>query len=158
MLPLLAKSSAASGLAQNKWTPIVMGVIVVGVGIGGYFLVKRGLCAVGLATCRSDRKLARLQAKFKKEEALNPNYYQAPRLTITHNLAKVKADELNSALWGADDEDAVYAILRSAKTKDNMSLISKYYALRHDQSLSDNLGYEMGSEEEIERMLEVLKY
>jgi hypothetical protein len=158
MLPLLVAGAANSNLAKNKWTPVVIGVLVVGGCVVSYILVKKVLCGIGLATCRSDRKLAKLVDKFNDSDSLNPNYYQASQITMTHDLAKIKADEMYDALWGADDEDAVYSLMRSAKSKDNMSLISKYYGLRQGQSLADNLGYEMGSEEELKRMLEILRY
>lgn len=157
MLPLLA-AGAGSNLAKNKWTPVVIGVLVVGGGIVSYILVKKVLCGIGLASCRSDRKLAKLVDRFNDVDALNPNFYKASQITMSHDAAKIKADELYDALWGADDEDAVYSIMRSAKSKNNMSLISKYYSLRQGQSLADNLGYEMGSKEELERMLEILRY
>lgn len=155
---MLGAAAMNSDAAKNKWTPVVIGVLVVGGTVLGFFLVKRGLCAIGLATCSYHRRLARLQNRLKENKALDPTYYKAENITITHFFAKEKADELWDALWGADDEDEVYSILRSAKSKDNMSLISKYYTIRHDSSLADNLSYEMGSKEEVQRMLEILQY
>ena len=77
---------------------------------------------------------------------------------MSHDAAKIKADEMYDALWGLDDEDAVYSIMSSAKSTHNMSLISKYYGMRKGESLADNLGYEMGAEDELDRMLEILRY
>jgi hypothetical protein len=93
-----------------------------------------------------------------KLDAFNPNFYQSSMLTITHNNAKIRADELNSA-FGVfnDDEEGVYSVLRQVGTENNMSLVSKYFEQRHNSSLVDQLAYYLDDEDEAKRMLLIAK-
>ena len=155
----LAKAAVASKLAENKWTPIILGVVIIGGVVGTYFLAKKGLCMVGLAECATDRRANRTLKKLQGLDAFNPNYYNNTRLTISHESAKIKADELeNSFGFFNDDEEGVYRILQSVRTPDDMSLISKYYALRHDSSVVDDLSYYLDDEIEAKRMWEITKH
>ena len=156
--PIIA-AAAASKMAENKWTPIVIGVLIVGGAVGTFFLAKRGLCAIGLAECASQRKAKRTLKKLQGMEAFNPTYYQNTQLTITHQNAKIKADELEDAFgfWN-DDEEGVYRSLQSVKSADDMSLISKYYGLRHESSLVDDMSYHLGDEDEAKRMWSIVKH
>lgn len=151
-------AAAAGKMAENKWTPIVLGVLIVGGVVGTFFLAKRGLCAVGLAECATDRRANRALKKLQALDAFNPNYYQSSRLTITHDNAKIKADELHKAFgfWN-DDEEQVYGVLRQVGTVDNMSLVSKYYQIRQGSSLVDELAYYLDDEDEAKRMLMIAK-
>ena len=151
-------AATASGLAQNKWTPVVAGVLIVGIVAIVYFGVARPiLCKTGVLNCRKNKRRKKLEDKVKRSDALNPNFYRASQVTMTHFAAKVAADELEDDLSGADDEEAVFGILQSAKSTNNMSLISHYFQLRHGESLADRLTYDMGSEEELDRMLEIIE-
>lgn len=152
-------AAAAHGLAQNKWTPIVAGVVIIGVSAVAYFgIIRPIMCRTGIAkNCGSDKRRKKLEERLKKSDGFNPNFYIASKLTITHQRAKEIADKLNKALSGADDEEAVYALLADAKNLNNLSLISYYYQMRHKQSLVDNLAYDMGSEEELQRMVSIVQ-
>lgn len=156
--PIVA-AAAAGKMAENKWTPIVLGVIIIGGAVGTFFLAKRGLCAVGLAECGYQRRAKRTLKKLQKLDAFNPNYYQNQRLTITHNNAKIKADELEDSFgfWD-DDEEKVYGVLSSIKSPDDMSLVSKYYGIRHGVSLVDEMGEQLGDEDEAKRMWQIVKH
>lgn len=149
---------AAGKMAENQWTPIVLGVLIVGGAIGAYFLAKQGLCAVGLAECATDRRANRTLKKIQGLQAFNPNFYQNARLTISHNAAKVKADEINDA-FGVfnDDEEQVYRVLSSVSNPHDMSLIAKYYSLRHGSSMVDDMSYYLDDENEAKRMWEITK-
>ena len=149
----------ASKASENKWTPIVLGVLVVGGVVGTFFLAKRGLCAIGLAECATHRRAKRTLKKIQELDAFNPNYYQNTRLTITHNSAKIKADELEDA-FGVfnDDEQQVYRVLQSIKSADDMSLVSKYYSIRHGSSMVDDMSYYLDDEDEAKRMWEIVKH
>lgn len=157
-LPIVA-AAAAGKIAQNKWTPIVLGVIIIGGVLGTYFLVKKGLCVVGLAECSSDRKADRILKKLQALDAFNPNYYNNTRLTISHESAKIKADDLKKSFgFFNDDEEGVYRVLQSINTPDDMSLVSKYYALRHGSSVVDDLSYYLDSDDEAARMWSITKH
>lgn len=158
-MPNLAAASAANKLAQNKWTPVVTGVLVVGAVVGTFFLAKRGLCAIGLAECATDRRAKRTLKKIQEMDAFNPNYYQNTRLTITHHNAKVKADELEDAFgFFNDDEEQVYRVLQSIKSADDMSLVAKYYGIRHGSSMVDDMSYYLDDEDEAKRMWQIVKH
>jgi hypothetical protein len=154
-----AAAGAAQGLASNKYTPIVIGVLIVGGAVGTYFLAKRGLCAIGLAECATDRRAKRTLKKLQKLDAFNPNFYKNTQLTISHNAAKIKADELEDAFgfWN-DDEEGVYRVLQSIATPDDMSLVSKYYGIRHESSLVDDMSYHLDDEDEAKRMWTIVKH
>jgi len=147
MNPLLV-----SKLAQNKTLPIVLGVLVVGVVGFSLWKGKRIMCSLGLATCDSNYRKRLSDLKF-----LYPNYYDATKISITHQQAKVISDEIESSLNGADDEEEVYASLQKAKTRNNISLVSKYFSQRHSESMIDRIAYDMGSKDEMVRVMKILK-
>ena len=155
---MLGAITGSTELAKNKWTPIVLGVVILGVAAVAYFGVVRPiLCKTGIATCSGDRRRKKIEEKLKNSDSFNPNFYQASKITMSHTQAKTIADKIEKALSGADDEEAVYGLLRDAKNANNLSLISFYYNQRHQQSLVDNLIYDMSSEEELQRILNIIQ-
>ena len=140
-------------------TPINLLYLLIGAVIGTVYLAKKGLCKIGLAECATDRRAKRTLKKLQGLEAFNPNYYQNTKLTISHQGAKIKADELESAFgFFNDDEEKVYRVLQSIKTPHDMSLVSKYYSIRHDSSVVDSLSYYLDDEDEAKRMWSITKH
>jgi hypothetical protein len=158
MVAQMAAADAAGKLAQNKWTPIVLGIVIVGGATLSFFAMRAVLCKLEVIECATDRRAKRALNKLMKLDAFNPNFYQSSMLTITHNNAKIRADELNSA-FGVfnDDEEGVYSVLRQVGTENNMSLVSKYFEQRHNSSLVDQLAYYLDDEDEAKRMLLIAK-
>lgn len=159
MIGMMAGAGAAEGLAKNKWTPIVVVGGVVGVIALVYFGIYRPvMCKFGVIECADDKKIKALKVKIQRNEGFNPNFYDATKLTISHDLAKETADKLYDALYGNDDEEAVYSLLASAKNINNLSLVSKYYFQRKGVSLVDNLVGDMDSLEELTRTYDIIQY
>ena len=155
--PLIA-AAAAGKLAENKWTPVIIGGVVVGVVALAYFGVyKPILCKFGVVECKSSKQNDKIEGELLSHKALNPNFYQARYITISHEFAKSLADDIEDALSGiGDDEDAVYSVIKSSGSEHNMSLISHYYKIRHQEDLSARIIRDFNSDER-KTVLELLK-
>lgn len=154
MNPLLLNS-----VAKNKTAPIVIGVLIVGGALIGYFgIVKPILCKLNISSCRSDRKRDKDIEKLLSLDHFDPNYYNSSRLRISHFRAKELADQLDDAISGAGtDEESLYGALREANNPDDLSLVSKYYNVRHQTSLVDRIINDL-DDDEIRQVLITLGY
>jgi hypothetical protein len=145
-------------VAKNKTAPIVLGVLIVGLGFLSYFgVVKPILCKLNISDCRSDRQRKRNIEKLLSMNAFDPNFYRADMITISHFRAKELADQLDDAISGSGtDEDSLFGALREAKNPNNLSLVSKYYGVRKGMSLVDRIINDL-NDNELNQVLTTLK-
>ena len=155
----MAGASAISGLAQNKWTPIVLGVVVLGGVALLYFGVFRpAMCKLGLATCRTDEKKAKLIQDIVKFDGFNPNYYNPASITIDPTRAKILADNVDDAMGlFNDNEEIIYGILREIGNKNNLSLISKEFKIRHGEGMGEFITNKINGDEELKTIWNILQ-
>jgi hypothetical protein len=152
--PLVA-ASAVDGLSKNKATPIVLGVLILGSTIGGFFLVRGMLKKLGIIEDKEDVKFIK---KLTTLNHFNPNFYQPNRLSISSFRAKELADIMDSSISGVGtDEEELYGAIREASNPHDMSLVSKEYMIRHEKSLIDSIISELNKREK-ERVLKTLGY
>jgi hypothetical protein len=158
---MLAQAAIADNLTKNKYFPIVAGVLIIGiVGIAYFGVARPIMCKVGVMECRDERRRKKVEKQIREFKGFDPNFYKATQLTIGHDLAKKYADDLKDSYGGIftnDDEEKVYSILQSFKNKHNASLVSKYYVMRHNKALVDDVLDHMGSDTEVERISEIIK-
>lgn len=88
----------------------------------------------------------------------DPNYQYTHQVTITHERAKILADQIYDAGgYINDDEGAILSALSEAGTKANLSRISHYFAQRHSKSMGDYITYYMDDRSETKQLIDVLK-
>ncbi len=154
MNPLLLNS-----VAKNKTAPIVIGALIVGGALIGYFgIVKPILCKLNISSCRSDRRRDKDVEKILSLNHFDPNFYRSDMVSISHFRAKELADQLDDSISGAGtDEDSLFGALREAKSPNNLSLVSKYYGVRQGMSLANRIVSDL-SDDEIGQVLTTLGY
>ena len=152
--PLVA-AAAVEGLSKNKATPIVLGVLILGSTIGGFFLVRGMLKNLGIIEDKEDIKI---NEKLIKLNHFKPNFYSPTRTTIQSYRAKEIADIFEKAASGVGtDEEGLYGAVREASNPHNMSLVSKEYMIRYEESLIDVIIDEFNKNEK-KRLLKTLGY
>jgi hypothetical protein len=139
----LIAASAAKGVAESKYGPLIIVGTIVGVAAIAYFGIYRGLirpklCSTGILDCETkEQRLARKIARF---EGFSSSYYDPTKTTITPTAAKVKADQINDAFgFFNDNESLLYGALDSVGSKANLALVSIVYFDRHGISLPDDI-------------------
>lgn len=128
-------AAAVGGLAQNKYTPIVIGVLVVGVVAVGYFGVYRPLGKkLGFVKTKDDKEADKLEdlSFFNPELAKS----HPSRVTISENRANTLAKIIyDSDGWFNDDEDNVNGAFREMGSKYNLSYVSQVFINRYNKDL-----------------------
>tara|TARA_Y100000592_G_scaffold101114_1_gene185621 strand:+ start:13846 stop:14343 length:498 start_codon:yes stop_codon:yes gene_type:complete len=140
MVQKVIATELASNVAKNKATPyIIGGVILVSLGLTYFGIVRPLLCFFKVLDCgrsKSEKQLFELKA-------FNPQVANVSNTTISHDLAKNLAEQIEEALgyswnpttWVDDDEDALFGAIQRAGSVSNMSLVSRYYESMYDESL-----------------------
>ena len=136
-VPQLIAADAVGKVASNKATPIVLGIIILGAGIGSYFLVWKPLLGfLGVIDSEDDK----LEVDVMKLKAFDPNFSDPTKVTLTSQGAKDIAETLyDSVSWYSDNEDKIYNALMSAGTNHNMSTVSRFFAAKYNKALSSYL-------------------
>ena len=71
MVGAVAGAKAVEGLSQNKATPyIIGGIILVGIGITYFGVIRPILCKTGIADCKSSKKIRDIMSY----KGFDPNY------------------------------------------------------------------------------------
>ena len=130
----IAGAKAVGKIAENKYTPIVLGVVVLGGGLISYFLVvKPVLQAIGILESKDDK----LEQELMEMKAFNPNFSNPTKVSIAPDRAKDLADILyNSISWYNDREDKIYNAIQQAGSNHNMSVVSRYFGIKYGEALS----------------------
>ena len=151
----LAGQQAVEGLAKNKATPYIIGsVILIGLGLTYFGVVRPILCATGVSDCKKGEKL-RETMSYK---GFDPNYSRPSKVTISHGRAKQLAQQIyKSGGIFNDDEGGFYSALEEAGSADNLSLIARMFSAKHKKSLADYITYYLDDADEIERVKDILK-
>jgi hypothetical protein len=88
----------------------------------------------------------------------DPNYQYSHNVTITHERAKILADQIyNAGGLINDDEGAILSALSESGTKANLSRVSHYFAQRHSQSMGDYITWYMDDKSETKQLIDVLQ-
>lgn len=153
-MPTLVAAKAVEGLAQHKATPyLIGGLVLTGLGLMYYFVLRPVLCLTGKVTCKGDKKALDIM----KYKGFDPNYYRPLKVTLSAQRAKELADQLyDAAGWLNDDEGRLYSALEQAGSADNLSFIAKMFAIRHGRSLAEHLTEHMGSAAEMQRIKDII--
>lgn len=157
--PLIA-ASAAKGLAENKYSPFIVGGLIVGIGAIAYFGIYRGLvrprlCSSGILECET--KGMKLDRKIAEFDGFNPTYYEPFNLTISYEKAKALRNQIRDAIKGAGtNEESLFSAIQSVGSKHNLSLVSKEYQAQYGTSLADSINDDTSYTEK-KRILDILK-
>ena len=147
-------AQAIEGLSKNKAAPYVIGgVVIIGLGIAYFGVIKPVLCSFGVMECKKDKKIRDLMSY----KGFDPNYSNPSRTTISHARAKQLAIKLYRAgnLFN-DNEGAFYAVLEEAGSADNLSLISRMFTAKTGGSLAEHITYYMDDARELERIKDII--
>ena len=141
MVGKMIVGEAVSGVAKNKYTPWIIGGLVVGGTALAYFgIIKPVLCFTGVySNCKEDKD----ELGIISLDAFNPKLANPRNISITHDKAKQLAEQIHDAIdttinpvsWFDDDEEAVYGAISSAGTIPNVSLVSRMYEAMYGDSL-----------------------
>jgi|DEB0MinimDraft_10_1074344.scaffolds.fasta_scaffold02741_10 hypothetical protein len=152
--PLVA-AAAVDGLSKNKATPYVIGGLILVSTVGGFLLVRGTLKKLGII---EDKEDTRINEKLSKLNHFKPNFYNPIKTTIDPFRAKQIAYVFEKAASGVGtDEEALYGAVREAANPHNMSLVSKEYMIRYEESLIDVIIEEFNKNEK-KRLLKTLGY
>jgi len=153
-VPLVA-GAVAQGLSKNKATPYILGGLILVTTVGGFLIVRSALKKLGLI---EDKEETRINQKLTKLDHFNPNFYSPIKTTIDSFRAKEIADIFEDSTSGIfTDEEELYGAVREASNPHNMSLVSKEYMRRHDESLIDVIIKNLNKNEK-KRLLKTLGY
>ncbi|MBQ21676.1 MAG: hypothetical protein CMD31_13055 [Flavobacteriales bacterium] len=142
------------GLARNKATPyIIGGVVLVGLGLTYFGIVRPILCATGIADCKKGKKMRSIMSY----KGFDPNYSRQGKVTISHDRAKKLAEQLyDSGGVFNDDEGGFYSALEEAGNADNLSLIARMFAAKYKKSLAEYITYYMDDAREMQRIKDII--
>ena len=154
MVGAIAGAKAAEGLAQNKATPyIIGGVVLVGLGLTYFGIVRPILCATGVADCKKGKKMRDIM----NYKGFDPNYSRPSKVTISHDRAKKLAKQIkDSGGVFNDDEGGFYSALEEAGSADNLSLIARMFAAKYKKSLAEYITYYLDDAGEMERIKDII--
>ncbi len=155
MMQAVVASKAVEDLAQNKIIPYIIGGLVIsGLAVTYFAIVKPALCMTGFKKCNKDKKALGIM----NYKGFDPSFYNPTKVTISAHRAKELADQLYDAGgFINDDEGAFYAALEEAGNAHNLSFISKMFAIRKEQSLAEFVAYHLADAAEVERIKDILK-
>ena len=146
--------TAAEGLARNKATPyIIGGVVLLGMGLTYFGIVRPILCATGVADCKKGKKMRGIM----NYKGFDPNYSRPSKITISHDRAKKLAEQIyDSGGVFNDDEGGFYSALEEAGNADNLSLIARMFTAKYKKSLAEYITYYMDDAGEMERITDII--
>jgi len=155
MVGAIAGAKAVEGLAQNKATPyIIGGIIIVGMGLTYFGIIRPILCATGVADCKKSKKIRDIMSY----KGFDPNYSRPSKVSLSHDRAKQLAKQIyDSGGVFNDDEGGFYSALEEAGSADNLSLIARMFSAKHKQSLAEYITYYLDDADEVERIKDILK-
>ncbi|MCI5054607.1 MAG: hypothetical protein MRY83_00795 [Flavobacteriales bacterium] len=155
MVGAVAGAKAVEGLSQNKATPyIIGGIILVGIGITYFGVIRPILCKTGIADCKSSKKIRDIMSY----KGFDPNYARPEKVTLSHDRAKQLATQIYDAgSWYNDDEGAIYSALEEAGSADNLSLISRMFSAMKYGSLAEYITYYLDDADEVARVKDILE-
>lgn len=115
-------------------------VLIAGVALGGFFIVRKLLVNLGLATGAGERRVIREQEdpnspfkpSFYKTDAAKRNNALVLRNATATELAKKIWNALN---WYADDTAAVIGVFSSLQTQSQVSYLAETFLNRYNQDL-----------------------
>jgi len=145
MVGKLLVGEAVSGVVKNKYTPWIVGGVIIGGATLSYFgIIRPILCHTGVyKNCPEDRD----EIDLIKLDAFNTKIANPSNITITYDKAKQLADQIydsidvtwNPSSWFDDDEEAVYGAISSAGSIPNLSLVSRMYEAKYGDSLGTKI-------------------
>lgn len=101
------------------------------------------------------RHRQRLMQEFA---GFDPNYYRNHTYTISHSRAKALADKAYNAVGVFNDnEEMMISVLLEAGTRANLSLVSHYFNIRHNESLGGWYADYMDRRTETKDVMKALK-
>ena len=144
--PIIA-ASAVKGLTENKYTPLVLGGIILTVGLVGYFGIYRPLGKkLGFVKTKDDKAADKLEdlSFFNPEIAKS----HPSRVTISENRANTLAKIIyDSDGWFNDDEDNVNGAFREMGSKYNLSYVSQVFINRYNKDMHTYISKFLDSDE-----------
>lgn len=157
-----ATYAIASKAASNKYTPILVGVVVVGTVIATYFIGRKVLETFGVVDTKFDRRIKYLKG-------FDPNYYKTnlSRVTISTATAQKIADDVyysygfasstkptsspsilttlvggiasgeagRTTFFGNDDEQRLVGSIQSAGSEFNLSKVSDVFQKKYGKNM-----------------------
>ena len=158
MIPQIIAGEAISKVASNKYTPwVIGGVVILGLGFTYFAVARPLLCKFNVIECKRSRKEDNLEIDIITSNAFNPDYATSNMLTITFDRAKQLADQIYDS-FGIfnDDEEAIYGAIQSAGSIANLSLVSRMYQARHGDSLGAEIANSLNTEE-MNKVIQIIK-
>lgn len=153
--PLAASAAVGAGakLAGNKWTPLVIGVVIVGAGVGLYFLTRPALEFAGVIRTKEERKI-------KKSKALDPTYWKRRVGNVTISTSKAysiakgiynscaacRGNVFGDTVVGdfvsgiqSENAEVISSLIVRAGSRVNMSKVADVFQKEYGKKLSDFL-------------------
>ena len=97
----IVAAQAVGKIAENKYTPIVLGLVILGSGVGAYFLVVKPILTVlGVIESEDDK----LEQDIMKLKGFDPNFSNPTKVTLTSDSAKQIAEDLKDSIGDFLDE------------------------------------------------------
>jgi hypothetical protein len=132
-----ATYTIANKEASNKYTPIVVGVLVVGGALATYFFViKPILEGLGIKDTKYD-------ARFRYLKGFDPNYYKSNLSKVTISTEKARSIALKIyQSYGIlnDDEELLYGAISEAGSEYNLSKVSDIFMKETGKSMAEYIG------------------
>lgn len=123
-------------MAQKKPVVDLNTVIIAGLAVGGYLVIKKVLVTLGLAGGRGEKEVT--QELQDPGSPWKPAFYKNKpgALILTRAAAEDYAKRIYDALnWYADDTAAVNAVFNELKTKTQVSFLAEVFMQKYNQDL-----------------------
>lgn len=146
-------AAAANKALSNKYTPIVVGVLVVGGTLAAYFFViKPILEGLGIKDTKFDKRISALNG-------FDPNYYKSnfSKVTIsTQTAAKIATDIWMSYGLINDDEEKLIGAISSAGSEYNLSKVSDVFQQQFGKNMAEYI-HSFANNSDNETMYKIIK-
>jgi len=154
MVGSMAASEAVKNMKPYHYA--ILGVVVVGVGLVGYFGVYRPIMQrLGLIDDPEDRKALRMLNRAKDSKYWNGTYYKGRENKISLNPMASKSSEIAKELekgiagWGTN-ESGILSALGKLKTREDLSYVIWQYGNLFNKDLLNDIGGDMKGQELID--------
>lgn len=156
--------AVAQKALSNKYTPIIVGVLVVGGALASYFfIIKPILEGLGIKDTKFDKKLGQL-------DGFNPDFYKKNISKVTISTAqanKIAQDVYDSwgfasanlcltCVYGDDNEEKLHGAIQSAGSNYNLSKVSETFQKKFNQNMASFI-INFADNSDTERIYKIIK-
>ena len=154
MVQAMMAGKAVEGIAKNKATPyIIGGVVLVGLGITYFGLIRPLFCFTGVLDCKADK----MGRSVMNHNGFDPNYGVPSKTTMTHDRAKVLADKIYEAGGSFNDKEGdFYSAMQEAGSSHNLSLISRMFSVKYNESMGEYITNYLDEKDELDKIDNIL--